>query len=408
MSTADSNIGKETRETSPRFRLRPHRVTLPVDPTDEELARDWSLSQEDKNEVSCCRGDDNRRRFAIQLCALRKFGNFIEEYSTVPVRIINHLSRQLELSPVLFIGEPERGATESEYLSRLRQYLGYKSFDQNLQTQLTKWLESLAAEGVLPNDLLRRAEEQLRVWHIIPPASSTLERMVTSVAAYAQQEVFESIAQRLTPQTVQSIEELLQTKSGEQKSILFRLKEYPPEASAKAIRRYIDRFEQVNELVEGKIALGDINPELVQHLSALAKRYDAQSLRRFSSDKRNALIACFLSEIEKTLLDHVVEMNDQFLTTMCRHARRDYEENHRHFRRKAKEGVDVLLSAMDILLMPEQSRDEAFALLYRHIGEDRLQEAVNNCKEFKRLEERGYLDELCARYTNLRKYSPHF
>ena len=31
-----------------------------------------------------------------------------------------------------------------------------------------------------------------------------------------------------------------------------------------------------------------------------------------------------------------------------------------------------------------------------------------SCRYFKRLEERGYLDELCARYAPLRRYLPTF
>jgi hypothetical protein len=42
--------------------------TFPLDPSDEELARDWSLSPADLTETRRCRGDDNRHRFAIQAC----------------------------------------------------------------------------------------------------------------------------------------------------------------------------------------------------------------------------------------------------------------------------------------------------------------------------------------------------
>lgn len=40
-------------------------VNLPLDPSDEDLARDWTLSEADKTEIHQCRGDDNRLRFAI-------------------------------------------------------------------------------------------------------------------------------------------------------------------------------------------------------------------------------------------------------------------------------------------------------------------------------------------------------
>ena len=38
---------------------------LPIDPTDEDLARDWTLSAEDLTEVRRCRGDDKRHSSAL-------------------------------------------------------------------------------------------------------------------------------------------------------------------------------------------------------------------------------------------------------------------------------------------------------------------------------------------------------
>lgn len=48
--------------------LRRSGVVLPEDPSDEELARNWTLSESDRREVLLCRGEENRLRFALQLC----------------------------------------------------------------------------------------------------------------------------------------------------------------------------------------------------------------------------------------------------------------------------------------------------------------------------------------------------
>src|SRR5450755_472535 len=157
MSTAESDDDKPSQEQAQHSRQRLRKITLPVDPSDEELARDWTLSEADCDEALRCRGESNRRRFSVQLCMLRRYGCFLNDYESIPVRIVNHLSRQLNLPPTLFINEPERHATESEYQARLRQYLGYRSFDQEAQQSLTNWLEARATEGMLPSDLLERA-----------------------------------------------------------------------------------------------------------------------------------------------------------------------------------------------------------------------------------------------------------
>ena len=104
---------------------RAHRpvLVLPEDPSDDELLRHWTLSEADTRESLRCRGDDNRRRFALQLCALRIFGRFVPNHIAVPVRILNYLGRQLDLPPTLFLPPPHREATDLEQEQRIRAYL---------------------------------------------------------------------------------------------------------------------------------------------------------------------------------------------------------------------------------------------------------------------------------------------
>ena len=44
------------------------------DPSEDELARHWSLTPADLAVIAECRGADHRRRFALQLCMLRAHG----------------------------------------------------------------------------------------------------------------------------------------------------------------------------------------------------------------------------------------------------------------------------------------------------------------------------------------------
>lgn len=59
-------------------------IALPLDPTEEELARDWTLTAADLVQVRRCRGDDKRHSFALQLCVLRQYGLFLgDDYSSL-------------------------------------------------------------------------------------------------------------------------------------------------------------------------------------------------------------------------------------------------------------------------------------------------------------------------------------
>ena len=133
-----------------RPRMQPD---LPTDPSDDELARDWKLSKDDLVAVFRCRGDDKRLSFAIQLCVLRRHGRFLEDYTAVPVRILNEIGRQIGLPPVLFASPPTRKQTDTSHEQRIREHLGFVTFDDSAREKLETWLRARAAEGILAEEL---------------------------------------------------------------------------------------------------------------------------------------------------------------------------------------------------------------------------------------------------------------
>src|SRR5438874_3739054 len=79
----------------PRSTLFPYTTlfrSLPTDPSPEDLVHSWTLSARDQVEVLRCRGEANRRRFAVQLCTLRAYGRFLPEAAPTPVRSEEHTS----------------------------------------------------------------------------------------------------------------------------------------------------------------------------------------------------------------------------------------------------------------------------------------------------------------------------
>ena len=122
--------------------------------TEDGLARHWSLTTQDMVEVLRARGTEHRLRCAVQLCTLRATGRFVADYRRVPAEAVNHLAAQLGLDPLLFLPDPERPATESAQLQRVRQHLGWGEFDAVAEQGLRTRLQDRAAEGMTPGPLL--------------------------------------------------------------------------------------------------------------------------------------------------------------------------------------------------------------------------------------------------------------
>lgn len=383
-------------------------VILPEDLSQEELAQYWTLSASDRAEVMRCRSDTTRRRFAVQLCTLRLYGRFLSEATPAPVAIANYLARQLDLPLVLFGEVPGRLATETEHLQRIRTYLGWSPFDDEARARLTSWLNQRATDDLLPSILVSRAEDILRAWQVVAPAQSTLEELVASVTAHVQGDVYTHITTVLTPELIQSMDELLQVPLGARRSILFQLKEYPDEASYSAILRYIEHYHFLRDVGVGDIDLSRVSPPMIRYLADQAKHYDVHTLRRFPGIKRYGLTACFLVEIHKTILDHIVMLHDQLLTKKMREARNVFEKRYRQVRRKSRRGLAKLISTGETLLDPERAPETTLADLLQELEEESLREAVKACTDRQYLEERGEIDALRARYPGLRRYFPAF
>ena len=373
---------------------------------EDALARRWTLTAADATEALRARGAEHRLRCAVQLCTLRATGRFAANYRRAPPEAVNHLARQLGLDPVLFLPEPERPATESAQLARVRRHLGWSEFDGAAERRLRERLQERAAEGMTPGPLLALAEDLLRAARVVLPAPSTLERLVGSVAAHAVQDLFERIAAGLPERLRDAIEDLVDVPEGERLSPLAHLKEPPPAARAKAISARLARLDLLDGLLGAGADLSAAPPQSQQHLAGLGRRYDAQALKRFAAPKRHALVGAFLVEARKTLLDQVVAMHDQYMAGMERRSRLAFEDKLRTSRRRAKAGLDVLLGAVDVLV--DANRDAPIRSLYEALSEEELRGAAADCRAFARLEDHGFTDELAARYGDLRKYWPAF
>lgn len=175
---------------------------------------------------------------------------------------------------------------------------------------------------------------------------------------------------------------------------------------AAAIKGDIVRLRLVEQLVEAGAGLDGLDPQVVRQLGQLGRRYDAGDLRRFAKPKRNALVACYLVETRRTLLDQVVEMNDLFLTGTNRRARNSVEKQRKTLHRRARDGLRRVLGAVDALVAADGAQTvEAF-----RDAQDppALVEAAIACRAYERLEARGHLDAMLARYGTLRQYLPAF
>ena len=311
---------------SKRQRYQP--IALPQHCSDEEMVRDWTLSPSDIAEVAKYR-HSFRLFIAIQLCAVRVYGRFLNHVHELSPHIMSYLGQQLAWPPALVVAVPERKATYTEHRHNIMTYLGFQPFDDQAHAQLEAWIEHEAQRGMLPDALFQQVEQHLLDQRVLLPGPSVLERLIIHVCSHVHGKLFATVFSRLSPALRQAIDQLLLVPDGEQHAAFSRLKEYPPAASIASIQAYLQRYHTVAETGIDALEIPLLTPEFLDYLAKQAQRYSAKDLKRFTAYKRYTLMLCFLLETRKTLLDHLVTMHDQYLMEIVRQTHRAHEQKHR-------------------------------------------------------------------------------
>ena len=371
------------------------------------MVRDWTLSRRDCQVVNKYR-KQYRLGFAIQLCAMRLYGRFLNQLHDLSPRVISYLSSQLDHPPTLTVDVPEREATLLEHRNNILKYLGFQRFDDKVEADLDRWIEEHARQGLLPDELFHRAERYLLLNRIMLPGPSTIERQIIRICNQVHTQLFEQVFDQMSPVLRGAIDDLLQTTDGNQRTYFNQLKEYPPAAKISSLKRYLERYDNlvatgVNEFEE-KV----IDTAFLHYLYRLTKRYSAKDMKRFKDHKRYALMVCFLLESRKILLDNLVKMHDQYMTELCRQTRNSHDKKHKEFRKRQKKAIDAVLDTTHVFLEWPEEQPLYKNDLWQRIDEKHLLASIEDLHIFKRLEERGYCDLLLTRYPSLRKYFSDF
>ena len=231
--------------------------------------------------------------FALQLCVLRAYGRFLDDYRQAPIKIVNHLSRQLGLAPVLFLDRPavRRPSVISHSVSAAISACAAST--GRPRTDLREWLRGGAIEGRTAAELLIRAEDKLANLRVMLPAVSTLERMVAAVdprhdraVRYGRQPIAGALRT--------AIDLLVEVPEGDARSSLFRLKDYPKSANAAVIKGDIVRLHLIEELLGTGAGAGRVS---IHRSSANSANSDAAMMRAISAASPSPSVTHWLPAI---------------------------------------------------------------------------------------------------------------
>lgn len=375
---------------------------------EDEIIRDWTLSLDDEKFVSKFNAN-YRLLIYLQLCALRLFGQLIENPNTLSSQIIAYACRRLDLPLVATVSVPDRDATRTEQKRMLFEYLGFSKFSDSKKA-FKSWIADRIAQGFITCEQLYHDAEVFLVQNKIAlPTPYALKREINSLCHQHQEAIFNQVYHQLEEPLMQIIAALLEISEGESVSWFQRFKEYPGAATISSLKEYLNRYQVLSGIEIPANCLSLIPPKFSHHLYQLAKYYSADAMKRFNSPKRYTLMIAFLNESRKILIDYLIQMHDQYISSIYRECKNIHDADLKNFKRKNEKAIDKIEHFVDHILQQELTTVFKLEDLYKvTISRDELQQARDDMHEYKILCRHGFAKLLQNRYNSMRRYFAEF
>jgi hypothetical protein len=111
------------------------------DPTPEQLARCFHLTNDDRELIDKGQSDRARLGCAVQLGTVRFLGTFLADQTDVPTVVVDHLTAQLGISDPSALKGYSETAMRFKHAAAIQERFGYSDFnDQPGHLRFVRWL----------------------------------------------------------------------------------------------------------------------------------------------------------------------------------------------------------------------------------------------------------------------------
>ncbi|MBU0580163.1 MAG: Tn3 family transposase [Candidatus Margulisbacteria bacterium] len=391
--------GKQLLTQSERARY----ISIPRKIGNYTMATHFTLNPQDLEITNRHRKNSNRIGFAVQLCILRYSGWTLLDIKEIPENILEHIARQVEVEPREFKLYGKRENTKYDHIQEIIREYRYLRFTGKQYRKLLRFLAPYAMKSSNTMYLIDTALERLKSKKIILPAMSTIERAVWVSRNKAEKKIFQILTQPLTLTQKAKLDSLLQGTNGNSK--LDWLKKSPGYSSPKTFLKIIEKLEEIRSLELNNIDIKKIPLKRIKYIYRLGASYKTTTFRRFSEQKKYAILVAFLLELSQTLIDQAFEVHDRQINSLNSKGKKKQDLLQKKYSKKINEKLKHYVYFGDAIIEARKEKLDPYSTLESVMSWEKFTKSIQETKELLRPDD-GYLDLLPNYYSYLRRYTP--
>ncbi|MBI1882540.1 MAG: DUF4158 domain-containing protein, partial [Chloroflexi bacterium] len=372
----------------------------------EELVRRAQLSPNDLEKIHACRQAYTRLGFAYQLAFVRLNHRFpAQQPLEIMDELLTYVTVQLDLPSATIQAYQQQRRTIINHQQEIRTYLNLRSFGESEIAVLNAFLFEEACRLEQTGPLLVQAKQFLKEEGILFPADDTLRRLIVTQRQAAREHIFTRIANSLSPDLNEKLDALL--VAGTKRLTPFHwLKQPPGRPSPPAILRLAEKLEQIQETGVLTIDLSWLNNNYQRFLTRYAHRCSADRLRNLQAEHRYAVLVCFLWQVYRDTIDHMLEMHSKLMTSVYNRAQDDIDEQNRKQRQMIRSALTTLRNLGQIIL-DESVRDETLRqVLFSQVDREKLASQLAHIETWLTGKYSHVFNLVVQRYAYLRQFAP--
>ena len=383
------------------------RLSLQTPASDERgRVRHYTLSSEDLALINRRRGDPNRLGFALILCYLRFPGRILQQGEQPPAALCAFVAEQLSLAATQFGDYAKRDQTRREHVLEIENALGLRPLTRGLYRELAAWLLPAALATDHGPTLVATLLEELRARRIVCPPLAAIERLAGSVRARKQRQLWRQLADELTDQQRQSLDQLLEVRVGGGQSTLAWLRQTAYAATTGNFPKLIERLSLVRALGIEPERASRVHQNYWLKLAREGGQSTVQHLAELEPLRRYATLTALVLELKATLTDEALRMFEHLVGQLFKKSERTHAEQFHASGKSINEKVRLYARVGQALIQARFSGGDVFAAIEAVLPGPKFESTVAEAQTLAQPEAFDFLALLDDRYSSVRKFAP--
>jgi TnpA family transposase len=374
----------------------------------EDLVRLAQFNGDDLEQIWSCRRPHTRLGFAYQLAFARLYNRLpLQQPLELLEDVLTYASVQLNIPTGAIDEYVEQRQTVIYHQNGICAFLGLQRFSEAQTALLEAFLFEEACRLEQTGPLMVQAKTFLKENKILFPADSTLRRLIITQRQAARDHIFTRISSGLQDAHLESLDELL--IAGRRRFTPFQaLKKPPGHPSPNSMLRLAENLERLQATGILDVDLSWLNNNYQRSLARYARRCSADRMRNLKEERRYAVLVCFLRQVYRDTIDHMVDMHDKLMQRVHNRAQEDIDAEMRKQRRMIRGSLQSFSRLGDIILddtVPDAALRQA---LFDVVGREQLSDQVSATKTWLTGKYSHVFNLVMQRFYYLRQFSPAF